>query len=245
MTISRRNALPVALFSLLGGRIAVLVASKEEFSPPEQTTFDAAGAIEASRAAGQCPVQSCNKARLTEMQFKLDTSKYAGKPNEKGDAASHRPLVWVEPIKQEGKRPYAAKVVMVAPESRGDTVQLMWLANGATQQIIGSKVIESASSQAGVVSGAAAQGANDGPPTLVATAKQGFAGVERGSTVVPYVLYANDGLWQGEPITLCDPGSPSCPGAMGPADFPLDTRGRRPRGEIGAELLRKAAKRRG
>ena len=146
MTISRRNALPVALFSLLGGRIAVLVASKEEFSPPEQTTFDAAGAIEASRAAGQCPVQSCNKARLTEMQFKLDTSKYAGKPNEKGDAASHRPLVWVEPIKQEGKRPYAAKVVMVAPERRGDTVQLMWLANGATQQIIGSKVIESASS---------------------------------------------------------------------------------------------------
>ena len=101
-------------------------------------------------------------------------------------------------------------------------------------------VVEAEGSRAGTVSGAAAQGAGDGPATLVATCRGGYAGVERGTVVVPYVLYARDGLWAGTPFTLCEPGEGSCAGALGPADFVLDTRGRRPRGEVGAEALRKA-----
>ena len=104
-------------------------------------------------------------------------------------------------------------------------------------------IAQGSTSQAGVMSGAAAQGVGDGPPTLVASAKEGFAGVKAGTVVQPWVLYANDGLWAGTPLTLCDPASTggSCPGALGPRDFPLDTRGRRPRGAIGEELLRGAA----
>lgn len=93
------------------------------------------------------------------------------------------------------------------------------------------------------MSGAAAQGVGDGPPTLVATAKKGFAGVERGTTVTPFVLYEQAGLWRGASFTLCDPGAPRCAGALGPRDFALDTRGRRPRGDVGNELLGKAASR--
>ena len=81
---------------------------------------------------------------------------------------------------------------------------------------------------------------DDGPPTLVANVKAGYAGVQRGTTVRPYVLYARDGLWAAEPFVLRDAGEP-CPGALGPADLRLDARGRRPRGEVGAELLSKAA----
>jgi hypothetical protein len=122
-------------------------------------------------------------------------------------------------------------------------VQLMWLASD-TGEIVGSKVVEAASSQMGVVSGSPAQGAGDGPATLVAFAKSGYAGVERGGTVRPFVLWAEDGLWAGEPFTLCDDGA-TCLNALGPRDFALDTRGRRPRGEVGTELLRKAAAARG
>ena len=87
------------------------------------------------------------------------------------------------------------------------------------------------------------QGVGDGPATLVAFVKAGYAGVERGSSVQPFILYANDGLYYGQPFTLCDPSGPSCPGAIGPAELVLDTRGRRPRGEVGADLLRKLAER--
>ena len=128
-------------------------------------------------------------------------------------------------------RPYAAKVVMAAPEASGDAVQLMWLANSATGEVLGSKVVESAVSQ----------GTGDGPATLVTNVREGYAGVARGTRVQPFVLYARDGLWAGEPFVLCEPGAGACTGALGVADLMLDTRGRRPRGEIGAELLRKAA----
>lgn len=239
MAETRRKVLPLALFGALGTRIGILVATKEDYVPPATSSFSPEAAIEASRAAAQCPVQSCNQNRLTEMRYLLDTSKATA--NAKGTAATHKPIVWVEPAKQDDARPYAAKIVMAVPPGSDDAVQLMWLVNTQTQQIIGSKVIEGASSQAGVMSGAAAQGVGDGPPTLVASAKKGFAGVEAGTTVQPYVLYANDGLWAGTPFTLCGPTASSCPGALGPRDFPLDTRGRRPRGAIGDELLRGAA----
>ena len=231
---TRRKVLPVALFGLLGTRIAVLVNTKETFVPTGDPTFDPTVAIEASRAAGQCPVQSCNTARLTEMQFSLDTSK-VGK-NSKGSAASHKPIVWVEP--DDGKKTYSARIVMVAPAASGDAVRLMWITNKATGQIIGSKVVEEEGTRAGTVSGAAAQGVGDGPATLVATARKGYAGVERNSIVVPHILYANDGLWIGEEFALCGEGS-ECKGAYGPADFMLDTRGRRPRGDIGLDVLKK------
>ena len=90
------------------------------------------------------------------------------------------------------------------------------------------------------MSGAPSQGAGDGPPTLVANARTGYAGVQAGSTVLPFILYEKDGLWAGKPVTLCAEGG-RCAGALGPKDFVLDTRGRRPRGELGAELLRKVA----
>ena len=234
---TRRKVLPVAFFGLLGSRVAILASTKETFTPPDVATFEPDVAMEASRAAGACPVQSCNTARLLEMQYALDTSKVA--KNAKGSAATHMPIVWVDVERVDAARPYSAKVVMVAPESSGDTVKLMWLVNAATGQIIGSKTIQAASTQMGVVSGAPVQGATDGPATLVAGVRERYAGVERGTKVQPYVLYANDGLWAGEPFVLTE-ASP-CPGALGPADFVLDTRGRRPRGELGAELQRKAA----
>ena len=207
---TRRQILPVALVSLLGGRIAVLASFKEEYQPPATTSFDPDQAIGASLAAGQCPVQSCNQARLAEMKYALNTDK--ANKMAKGSAKTHAPIVWVEPVRQEANRPYSAKVVMVAPEQSGDAVRLMWLVNQETKEIIGSHVGDSAS---------------DGPETLISTARTPFAGVKGGSTVLPFVLYANDGLWAGEPITLCGPESSRCPGALGPRDLMLDTRGRR------------------
>ena len=155
MAASRRTVLPLALGSLLGGRIAFLVTNKEEYSPPAKPAWDPEAAIEASRAAGACPTQSCNQARLMEMQYQLDVqiaSKRAAKL-----PADAQPVVWVDPVKQDAARPYAARVVMAAPERANDAVRIMWLANPTTGQIIASKVVESASSQMGVVSGAAVQ----------------------------------------------------------------------------------------
>ena len=237
MAVTRRQVLPVALLSLLGGRIAVLVGMKEEFQPPATSAFDPEQAILASRAAGECPVQSCNKARMTEMQYLLDVDKAS--TARKGSAKTHAPIVWVGAQQQEANRPYAAKIVVVANEASGDSVRLMWLVNAATKQIVGSHVVDAVSSQAGVMSGAASQGEGDGPITLVSNVKEPFAGVAAGTTLLPYVLYKNDGLWAGEPIVLCE--DASCSGALGPRDFMLDTRGRRPRGDVGAELLQKAA----
>ena len=49
--------------------------------------------MEASRAAGACPVQSCNAARLSEMSYLLDTSK--ARTNTVGSAADHVPVTLI------------------------------------------------------------------------------------------------------------------------------------------------------
>ena len=50
MAATRRSLLPVALFSVLGGRIAILVTNKEEFTPPATASWDPDAAIAASRS---------------------------------------------------------------------------------------------------------------------------------------------------------------------------------------------------
>jgi hypothetical protein len=128
MAATRRSLLPVALFTLLGGRLGFLATTKEEFTPPAEGAWNPQAAMEASRAAGACPVsapraassetsprhsyrvtdslsqvQSCNAARLGEMQYLLDTSKVA--VNAKGAPETHGPVVWVAPIDVANGRP--------------------------------------------------------------------------------------------------------------------------------------------
>lgn len=231
----RRRLLAPAVFSLLGGRVLWLAASKEDVAlPAGEPRFDEHAASKAVRQASACAVQSCYDASLKEQAFYLDTT--AEEKNQRGKPEERLPVVYIEPAFGSSRASLANyRVVMtVPPPARSADVRLMWLKNAATGQVLASKSFDTDGRRVDTAP----------VPTIIATLLEPYGGVARSSEVVPYVYYARDGLWEGAPITLCAPsdGQSSCSsiGALGPADFRIDARARRDRSEVGLELLRKA-----
>ena len=230
---TRRKLLPPALFSLLGGRLLWLANNKEEVALPQgEPRFDVDAASAAIDRATDCAVQSCYDVRLEEQAFYLNT---VNKKKNQGALAEHLPVVYVEPAFGAGANPRASyRVVITLPEAHARDARLLWLKNAATGQVLASKAFakQGGSQQGGVVA----------PPTIIASLLEPYGGVRRGTAIVPYVFYDEDGLFEGPEIVLCAPSEcASAPGSFGPSDFRIDTRGRRDRSEVGRELLRKAA----
>ena len=159
----------------------------------------------------------------------LDTSKV--EKNAKGTmAAARTPVVYVRPelgMRKELRANY--QTIVTVPGDNDASVKIIWLRNGETGQLAASKVFDEETRR---VDG-------DGPATLVGLLTQPYAGVKEGTSIVPSVYFSDGSLWEGKPFTLCSEGCANS-GVLGPQDFGLDTRIRRPRGDLGAELLRKA-----
>ena len=155
--------------------------------------------------------------------------------NAKGLKAERAPIVYLETAfgmrKSASMASYHA--VVVAPVRDGDDrVQLIWLRDADTGRVVATRSFAAPSEDSPPP---------DGPPTLVATLKEPYAGVYQGEKLVPLVLYERDGLWQGEPFSLCGPDGPVCVGSglFSPARA-VQTPNRMGANRIGAAVLEKA-----
>ena len=105
--------------------------------------------------------------------------------------AEHLPVVYVEPAFGAGANPRASyRVVITLPEAHARDARLLWLKNAATGQVLASKAFakQGGSQQGGVVA----------PPTIIASLLEPYGGVRRGTAIVPYVFYDEDGLFEGQ-----------------------------------------------
>lgn len=235
------------------GRRDVLAAGAALFLPSPAHALDVTAAMEAATAGAGCPTQSCVDASIDRLTRLLDDT--AGMKKNVGAAAQHRPIVTVKPIfgapitpgRDTGSLVPRYQITMVVPHpvTPTDYVQLMWLRDAETGRVLAARAIEPATVGGGIsapvvekAAGAGTLGARSvlGPPTLTADVGKGY--VARGDRVIPYSYDTKHGLWEGEPVTLCE-GKEACDGA-GATRLPLalDVRVRRPLEEIGQDVLR-------
>jgi hypothetical protein len=243
-TVRRGEVISLSGLSFIFSRLATLVLTRDSAKPLPEPTWDPVAAAITSRAAGQCPLQSCADARLTELKQLLDTTKV--ETDERGIPVE----VYVQPtFGARGPSSRAAYRIVVAVAAAD--ARLLWLKNADTGEIIATKAIE--------------VGAANSVPTLVASLLEPYAGVRRGSNVTAFAYFADAGI-SAVPFQLCatptgaatEPNqgqgagtasrttsritsSSSCPSFFGPTDFFLDTRGRRASSDVGAELLTQAS----
>ena len=222
-SLDRRAASGIAALTLLN--ICSLTLRKEPLPVITTTRWDPEAAIVASKGGAACPTVSCADARFAEVNSMLDTS--GVKSNAKGAKEDRLPIIYLETA--FGMRGSAAMaqyhVVMVSPVKAGDDrVQLMWLRDAQTGRVVAARSFDEDSQQ--------------DPPTLVGTLKQPYAGVREGETLVPLILYERDGLWVGDPFTLCAPDSAVCdgPGLLKPSRI-ISTANKRGATQIGADVL--------
>jgi hypothetical protein len=226
--LTRREVVPPLGFGLLAARLGYLASTKEELMLPSEKVFDPATAIAKADAAAGCAVQSCVDVKLTELSFYLDTASTS--MNAKGAASDHTPVVYIAPDFGLSSASVARYNLIIAlpTSSASDPVEIIWLKNAESGAIVATKVFNNANRD------------SSGPPTLLATLKEPFAGVRRGATLIPYSYSKRDGVWEGARFTLPAEGASSAT-ALGPREIgKIDARGKRPAADIGKELLTRA-----
>eukprot|EP00962_Isochrysis_galbana_P030034 scaffold9715_cov113-Isochrysis_galbana.AAC.10 len=160
----------------------LLVAALPSGGLPRRTAI-AGGIFSAGNVGASLPV-SAKKPLLAERVAQVDAETV--ERNNNGDPAKHLPKVRIDPsVTKVGVKGISSQVDVAVPhvmegEPKPHWIELMWLKDASTSQVIAAKKF---------TSGDAA------PPILTAY-------VPRGTECIPLIYCNLHGLWEGEPFTV-------------------------------------------